>query len=516
MFPFGGDPNNPNNPNNNNNSNPNASLPLFNQPQAPQQQQQQQQNWSSARSRGAPASQSVGFGTFGAGSGATFTTLTPSTFGSATTFAASTPIPLQSTTSFGGASSFGSSNAAATAFGVPAQSAFGGSVLSGPTSGSAVLGGAPSGVGGAGATTTWGGTTQPFGAVPTTAGPVGAGPTQSAKQIAVSVEDSLSGLAWSPSDQLAVSSWDGSVSVLTFQKLALSLDPPFLQSQETKLFSQKAPLLDVAWSHSGDSVISCSAINNVISTDVNTSQSTLFRDKQSGPLHQAPVKCIATMPSVDAYVTGSWDSHACIWSAQGVCERRIPLPERCYAVAARGFWLVFACANRQIRIIDIRKLDRAYRDMLSPLKFQSRAVDVATNQTWFAVTSVEGRCSVVHFAPSDSPLDFTFKCHRLRQTDVYPVNDVHFHPVTGAFATIGNDGIYNFWDKESRNRLKSHEIAQSKGLVRGRFNSDGSMFAIATSYDWSQGPQKYYKDANVYVHATSPNEVTLRSNNGRR
>lgn len=341
-------------------------------------------------------------------------------------------------------------------------------------------------------------------------------PAQSAKQIAVSVEDSLSGLAWSPSDALAVCSWDGSVSVLTFQKLALSLDPPFLQSQETKLFSQKAPLLDLCWSHSGDSVISCSAVNNVVSTDVNTFQSTLFRgDKPSAPLHQAPVKCIAQMPTVSAYVTGSWDSHACIWSAQGVCERRLPLPERCYAVAARGHWLVFACANRQIRIIDIRQLDRPFRDMLSPLKFQSRAVDVATNLSWFAVTSVEGRCSVVHFSPSDTQLDFTFKCHRLRQTDVYPVNDVHFHPVTGAFATIGNDGIYNFWDKESRNRLKSHEIAHSKGLVRGRFNNDGSMFAVATSYDWSQGPQKYYKDANVYVHATSPNEVTLRPTNRR-
>jgi mRNA export factor len=479
------------------------------QPQQPPQQQQQQQQWQSTASRPWASTNMRGptpVSTFGGATTATstFGGSSAASLGSFGTFGAQAPTPLfqpvpASTPSAGGGVFGQAPSSFISTFGGPPTS------LGGAGGGFGPAGGV--GPGGAG-TPMWGGGAS--------IGTGGSAPTQSAKQVAVSVEDSLSGIAWSPSDQLAVSSWDGSVSVLTFQKLALSLDPPFLQSHETKLFSQKAPLLDVIWSHSGDSVISCSAINNVISTDVNTSQSTLFRDKQNGPLHQAPVKCIAAMPSVDAYVTGSWDSHACIWSAQGVCERRLPLPERCYAVAARGFWLVFACANRQIRVIDIRQLDRPFRDMLSPLKFQSRAVDVATNQTWFAATSVEGRCSVVHFAPSDTHLDFTFKCHRLRQTDVYPVNDVHFHPVTGAFATIGNDGVYNFWDKESRNRLKSHEIAQSKGLVRARFNNDGSMFAIATSYDWSQGPQKYYKDASVYVHATSPNEVTLRTNNNRR
>jgi len=214
-------------------------------------------------------------------------------------------------------------------------------------------------------------------------------------------------------------------------------------------------------------------------------------------------------------VTGSWDSTACLWSAQGICERRVPLLERCYALATRGYWLVFACANRHVRIVDLRQLDKPFRDMLSPLKFQSRAVDVAANLTWFAVASVEGRCSVVHFDQADSGGDFTFKCHRTRLSDVYPVNDVHFHPTTGAFATVGNDGVYNFWDKESRNRLKSHELAM-KGLIRGRFNHDGQLFAVAASYDWSQGPSKYHKEVGVFVHPTSAQEITLRPSNRNR
>lgn len=334
------------------------------------------------------------------------------------------------------------------------------------------------------------------------------------------MEDSLSGLAWSNKDVLAVSSWDGSVSVLTFQKMALSLDQPTIPCQETKLFAQKAPLLDLVWSHNGESVITGSAANNVTAIDVATGTASLWggggSDKAAEASHSAPVKCVAAVPALSAYVSGSWDSYACLWSAQGRCEMRIPLPERCYAMSTRGHWLVVACANRQMRIIDMRRMDRPFRDMLSPLKFQTRAVDVATNLTWFAITSVEGRCSVVHFEAGDASGDFTFKCHRVRGTEIYPVNDVHFHPITGAFATVGNDGVYNFWDKESRNRLKSHDIPLSKGLVRGRFNHDGSMFAIATSYDWSQGPAKYYSDAAVHVHLTTPQEVTLRPQGNRR
>jgi mRNA export factor len=338
-----------------------------------------------------------------------------------------------------------------------------------------------------------------------------AGGGSQSKQLPLTVEDSLSGLAWSNKDALAVSSWDGSVSVLTFPKSALFTDVPMIPCQETKLYSQKASLLDVTWSHAGDSVVTCSAANSVMSIDVASGAGTVWGDKTAEAAHTAPVKCVVGVPQLSAYVSGSWDSYACLWSAQQRCEMRIPLPERCYAMAARGHWLVVGCANRQIRIIDLRRMDRPFRDMLSPLKFQTRALDVATNLTWFAVTSVEGRCSVVHFETDASSGDFTFKCHRVRGTDIYPVNDVHFHPTTGAFATVGNDGVYNFWDKESRNRLKSHDIPLTKGLIRGRFNHDGSLFAVAASYDWSRGPANYSAEASVYVHVTTQQEVTLRT-----
>ena len=39
--------------------------------------------------------------------------------------------------------------------------------------------------------------------------------------------------------------------------------------------------------------------------------------------------------------------------------------------------------------------------------------------------------------------------------DIYAVNSVAFHPQFGTFATAGSDGTYNFWDKDSKQRLKA-------------------------------------------------------------
>ena len=35
------------------------------------------------------------------------------------------------------------------------------------------------------------------------------------------------------------------------------------------------------------------------------------------------------------------------------------------------------------------------------------------------------------------------------------VNAISFHPQWGTFVTAGSDGAYNFWDKDSKQRLKA-------------------------------------------------------------
>lgn len=38
---------------------------------------------------------------------------------------------------------------------------------------------------------------------------------------------------------------------------------------------------------------------------------------------------------------------------------------------------------------------------------------------------------------------------------MYAVNSMSFHPQFGTFVTAGSDGAYNFWDKDSKQRLKA-------------------------------------------------------------
>lgn len=50
---------------------------------------------------------------------------------------------------------------------------------------------------------------------------------------------------------------------------------------------------------------------------------------------------------------------------------------------------------------------------------------------------------------------------RRDNSEIYAVNTIKFHPVHGTFATAGGDGTYNFWDKDSKQRLR----VRAAGLV---------------------------------------------------
>lgn len=108
--------------------------------------------------------------------------------------------------------------------------------------------------------------------------------------------------------------------------------------------------------------------------------------------------------------------------------------------------------------------------------------------------------------------DFTFRCHRgqpdarsSRVTKIWAVNDVQFHPTAPTiFTTAGSDGVYNFWDRVARSRLKSHPPparrdadAAAAAITSTRFNRDGSLFAYAVGYDWSMGFAKNTPDVKT-------------------
>lgn len=68
---------------------------------------------------------------------------------------------------------------------------------------------------------------------------------------------------------------------------------------------------------------------------------------------------------------------------------------------------------------------------------------------------------------------------------MYSVNSISFHPGYGTFATAGADGTISFWDKDSKQRLKSL-AKQSNTIACTAFNRNGSIFAYGASYDWTK------------------------------
>ena len=126
----------------------------------------------------------------------------------------------------------------------------------------------------------------------------------------------------------------------------------------------------------------------------------------------------------------------------------------------------------------------------APLKKQYRCVSIFPDKTGYAIGSIEGRVAVWCIDPSMQGKNFAFKCHRVKERKaIYSVNAITFHPKHHSLSTAGGDGQWNFWDKDSKQRLKA-----TTGIMCGQnrplpitctaFNNTGDLFACGVSYDW--------------------------------
>jgi mRNA export factor len=138
--------------------------------------------------------------------------------------------------------------------------------------------------------------------------------------------------------------------------------------------------------------------------------------------------------------------------------------------------------------------------------------------TGYLVGSIEGRVAVHHVDDAvGAQKNFTFKCHR-DNADIYPVNAVTFHPEFGTFVTAGSDGTYNFWDKDSKQRLKAMAKcqygAEPAPITAAAFNASGGILAYSLSYDWGRGYAAYNPAAMktaVLLHSVGEAEVKARA-----
>jgi len=284
------------------------------------------------------------------------------------------------------------------------------------------------------------------------------------------------------------------------------------QSVPKVQFAHDGPVLDTAFSSDGAYVLSASCDR----TAKMWSLAQAGAPGQQIAQHDAPIKSIFCIAEMNLVVTGSWDKTVKFWDCrQATPAGQFQLPERCYAMDVKHPLMVVATAERQVIIYNLSGQPSEFRRQESPLKYQSRCVSCFPDKTGFALGSIEGRVAIHHVDPKMSSKNFAFKCHRETEgstTLIHAVNALSFHPVLGTFATAGADGIFNFWDKDAKQRLKAFAKCP-QAISTACFNQTGDIFAYAQSYDWSKGAQHHnpQNPNNILLHNTTDDEIRPRN-----
>lgn len=331
-------------------------------------------------------------------------------------------------------------------------------------------------------------------------------------------EDSISDLSFSPQQELlAVASWDSKVRIY-------EVDPNSGQNQGKALFEHEGPVFSARWSSDGTKVCSGAADKQVKLFDLASQQA-----QQIG-VHDAPVRAVRFVQcgptNTEVVVSGSWDKTLKYWDTRSPQPiSTINLPERVYCMDSAQKLLVVGCADRHVAAIDLNNPQQIAKSLQSALKYQTRCVACYPQGNGYAIASIEGRCAIQYIDEAEQQKSgFSFRCHRKfpngqpattsartvsnQEVQVYPVNSISFHPIYGTFATAGSDGTFCFWDKDARQRLKNFPNVDSP-ITATAFNRNGTIFAYARSYDWSQGHQNNRPDLpnEIKLHATKDDEI---------
>nr|POE84182.1 protein rae1 [Quercus suber]POE84840.1 protein rae1 [Quercus suber] len=291
-------------------------------------------------------------------------------------------------------------------------------------------------------------------------------------EVAQPPSDSVSSLCFSPkANYLVATSWDNQVRCWEIMQNGAALG-----STPKASIAHDQPVLCSAWKDDGTTVFSGGCDKQAKMWPLSGNQPVTVA------MHDEPIKEIAWIPEMNLLVTGSWDKTLKYWDTrQSNPVHTQQLPDRCYSFTVRHPLMVVGTADRNLIVFNLQNPQ---------------------------VGSIEGRVGVHHLDESQQAKNFTFKCHR-DGNEIYSVNSLNFHPVHHTFATAGSDGAFNFWDKDSKQRLKAMARC-GQPIPCSTFNNDGSIFAYAVCYDWSKGAENHNPataKTNIFLHLPQESEV---------
>jgi len=341
--------------------------------------------------------------------------------------------------------------------------------------------------------------------------------------------DGISSIALSSTNLLLAGSWDNSIRCWQIQRQGNQL-----VTQPAAQAAHDGPVLSCCFSADGTQAFSGGADNTV----------RLWQLGQPTPQrigsHDAPVSCVKFCALHNMVVSGSWDKTVRFWDVRQPREVfKLPYADKVFALDVRDQIMVVSSAESApptptdphahplVHLYNIAQSPVLYNNTLiqSLLKNQTRCICLFPQSLGYAVGSIEGRVEIKDLEDRTTKKSFAFKCHRVKDpvkaqqmrkseySVVYPVNGISWHP-RGPFATVGADGVYNFWNKDLKQRLK--EFKPGEGCRAGQqatpisdacFSPQGDLFAYAASYDWHKGRQFNQGPNDIYIHIVDQSEL---------
>lgn len=240
--------------------------------------------------------------------------------------------------------------------------------------------------------------------------------------------------------------------------------------------------------------------------------------------HDAPVRCLKSVPEINMVATGSWDKTVRLWDSRSpTAAAQVQLEERVYAMDVGHPAIVIGTADRNFHVYDMTAgLSKSLAKYVSPMTYQTRCISVFNDKKGFAAGCIEGRCAIENFDEMGKKVqnskNFVFKCHRIKQlpkdqaspSEIYGVNAISFTN-QNTFVTGGSDGNMIIWDKIGKSRLTALDMYEKKSTVSAlTFNPMSNLLFYALSYDWSMGQHGFLSNTpnKIYIHQISPTEIT--------
>uniref|UniRef100_A0AC34RGL5 Mitotic checkpoint protein and poly(A)+ RNA export protein n=1 Tax=Panagrolaimus sp. JU765 TaxID=591449 RepID=A0AC34RGL5_9BILA len=291
---------------------------------------------------------------------------------------------------------------------------------------------------------------------------------------------------------LAAGAWDNTVRIWQISEAG--------QVEAKAMQNIGAPVLSIDWTEDSSRVFIAGADNQARVWDLASNQVAVVG------AHDKPIRSChwINCSSYSCLMTASFDKTLKFWDMRQLPQQTalatIDVKDKVFCSDVVFPMAVVGLANRHVKIYNLDGQPKEVADQETSLKFQMRCLSIfknkITNQpTGYAQGSIEGRVAIQYAETQNTKDNFTFKCHRSPDLvngfqEIYPVNDVCFHPQHQTLVTSGADGRYSFWDKDARTKLKTSEQHQMP-ITKTAIHGSGNIFAYALGYDWSRGHENY-------------------------